>query len=80
MEKGGNMKRVFERFCRGLKEVSTGQPRCASPMDRQIGGQADRGKEGRCGAGPLHSARAGWCCHAKAWALHSWGLNGWFCL
>ena len=21
MEKGGNMKRVFERFCRGLKEV-----------------------------------------------------------
>lgn len=22
MEKGGNMKRVFERFCRGLKEVS----------------------------------------------------------
>lgn len=24
MEKGGNMKRVFERFCRGLKEVGTG--------------------------------------------------------
>lgn len=23
MEKGGNMKRVFERFCRGLKEVVT---------------------------------------------------------
>lgn len=23
MEKGGNMKRVFERFCRGLKEVNT---------------------------------------------------------
>lgn len=23
MEKGGNMKRVFERFCRGLKEVKT---------------------------------------------------------
>lgn len=23
MEKGGNMKRVFERFCRGLKEVSS---------------------------------------------------------
>lgn len=22
MEKGGNMKRVFDRFCRGLKEVS----------------------------------------------------------
>jgi len=22
MEKGGNMRRVFERFCRGLKEVS----------------------------------------------------------
>jgi len=21
MEKGGNMKKVFERFCRGLKEV-----------------------------------------------------------
>lgn len=21
MEKGGNMKRVFERFCRGLKQV-----------------------------------------------------------
>lgn len=25
MEKGGNMKRVFERFCRGLKEVSVQQ-------------------------------------------------------
>lgn len=24
MEKGGNMKRVFDRFCRGLKEVSFG--------------------------------------------------------
>jgi hypothetical protein len=24
MEKGGNMKRVFERFCRGLKEVGEG--------------------------------------------------------
>lgn len=23
MEKGGNMKRVFERFCRGLKQVCT---------------------------------------------------------
>lgn len=23
MEKGGNMKRVFERFCRGLQEVRT---------------------------------------------------------
>lgn len=25
MEKGGNMKRVFERFCRGLKEVRSHQ-------------------------------------------------------
>ena len=24
MEKGGNMKKVFERFCRGLKEVGEG--------------------------------------------------------
>jgi len=24
MEKGGNMKRVFERFCRGLKQVEWG--------------------------------------------------------
>lgn len=31
MEKGGNMKKVFERFCRGLKEV--GQERI-----REIGG------------------------------------------
>lgn len=27
MEKGGNMKRVFERFCRGLKEVGEGYTR-----------------------------------------------------
>lgn len=37
MEKGGNMKRVFERFCRGLKEVSVHQP-----LLRQPRGQADR--------------------------------------
>lgn len=36
MEKGGNMKRVFERFCRGLKEVSVSFC-CASPINRQRG-------------------------------------------
>lgn len=30
MEKGGNMKRVFERFCRGLKEVGEG---CARELN-----------------------------------------------
>lgn len=54
MEKGGNMKRVFERFCRGLKEVSTHHPPLQLP-----GGQADRGTQGCCGAGPLRSAGAG---------------------
>ena len=32
MEKGGNMKRVFERFCRGLKEVGEG-------CGRELGGR-----------------------------------------
>ncbi|KFP68277.1 hypothetical protein N322_09368, partial [Cariama cristata] len=31
MEKGGNMKRVFERFCRGLKEVSALRPPLRQP-------------------------------------------------
>lgn len=47
MEKGGNMKRVFERFCRGLKEVSVQQLLLCQPHK-----QAKRGTQG-CGAGPL---------------------------
>lgn len=41
MEKGGNMKRVFERFCRGLKEVSVQQLLLYQPHE-----QAERGKQG----------------------------------
>ena len=33
MEKGGNMKKVFERFCRGLKEVG-------EECIRELGGRA----------------------------------------
>lgn len=60
MEKGGNMKRVFERFCRGLKEVSVQQLLLCLPHE-----QAERGKQGSCGAGPLHTARTG-CFMARA--------------
>lgn len=46
MEKGGNMKRVFERFCRGLKEVNVQQLLLCQPHE-----QAERGRQGSCGAG-----------------------------
>lgn len=34
MEKGGNMKKVFERFCRGLKEVG-------EECIRELGGRTE---------------------------------------
>jgi len=36
MEKGGNMKRVFERFCRGLKEVCVCVCVCVSRICIQV--------------------------------------------
>lgn len=38
MEKGGNMKRVFERFCRGLKEV------CVSACERRNGKKREKNR------------------------------------
>lgn len=54
MEKGGNMKRVFERFCRGLKEVSTHRP-----LPCQTHRQVDRGTQGHCRVCVLYCPRAG---------------------
>lgn len=54
MEKGGNMKRVFERFCRGLKEVSTHRP-----LPCQTHRQVDRGTQGHCRLCVLYCPRAG---------------------
>lgn len=39
MEKGGNMKRVFERFCRGLKEV------CLSVCEGEIEKKREKNRE-----------------------------------
>ena len=61
MEKGGNMKRVFERFCRGLKEVSDRQP----PLHRPRG-QAD-GHAGPLRGCPCARLRLGSAAVLRPW-------------
>lgn len=76
MEKGGNMKRVFERFCRGLKEVSAWQPPPCQPH-----GQADGQTEGQGQAGLGLCAQPGWAllgAAAMPRAGHSMA-GGWTC-
>lgn len=60
------MKRVFERFCRGLKEVSTHQPLLCQPCGRADGWTGGQGLGGAAVLRPAHPTLG--------------GLNGRLCL